>query len=44
MINKMTPTNNPRPEPRAGAPEKWLSLVGFVVVTVFAVVAILFAK
>jgi len=44
MIDKFTPTNDTTPEPRAGLPEKWLSLIGFVVVTAFAVVAILFAK
>ena len=44
MIKKLTITNDAMPEPRAGSPEKWLSLVGFVVVTAFAVVAILFAK
>ena len=38
MINKMNPTTNLLPEPRAGAPEKWLALAGPILVTVAAVI------
>jgi hypothetical protein len=44
MIKNSIPSGNPMPEPRAGSPEKWLALIGFVVVTASGLFVSLFGK
>jgi hypothetical protein len=44
MINPPIPSSVVFPKPRSGSPEKWLALIGFVVVTVAGVILIGFPR